>query len=240
MNSAVCVICVKPEEIWCNFLENFTNYDIFIVLDDEQFDLSEFKLKYKNINFIQIKAENCGCFRCANVIVGSKVSGWDKAIYFFCSQSYKKVWIIENDVFLYNENTLISLDRKFPEQDLLSREYSVNKNGYRNYWHWNHAGVELEPPWYNTMVCIIRTSNNLLKCINNYVNKYNKLIFIEALFPTIAIKNNLTISTPNEFNKIHWRHNFSLQDIQKSHLHHPVKNLNDHLLFRDHLKFENI
>ena len=82
------------------------------------------------------------------------------------------------------------------------------------------------------MVCCVRMSNKMLKCIYDYANKNKNLFFLEALFPTIAIKNDLIYDTPIEFNEIHYRKDFNITDINKNNLYHPIKNLEEHITFR--------
>ena len=61
-------------------------------------------------------------------------------------------------------------------------------------WHWYCIEIEYPLPYYNGMMCIVRFSNSMMNCINDYAKKHNTLFFLEALFPTIAIKNNLKIN----------------------------------------------
>ena len=72
----------------------------------------------------------------------------------------------------------------------------------------------------------------MLNHIFNYAKSNKTLFFLEAMFPTIAIKNNVIYNTPQEFNEIHYRKDFSITDIDKTNLYHPVKNLDSHVIFR--------
>jgi hypothetical protein len=237
MNSAICVVTLRPDELWCEFLNDFINYDVFIVVDDEKFDTTQLQNKYKKINFVQLTEKECGDFKRANLLFLRRfVTGWDKAIYWFCKQQYEKVWFIEHDVFFYSEETLIQIDKKFPEEDLLSKRYVTNQNGNLDIWHWRKFNIEFDPPWYRTMVCTVRASNNLLKCIENYVYENQTLFFIEALFPTIAIKNELDYKTPEEFNEIYFRKEFDKENIKHNQLYHPLKNPEQHFSLRTKLK----
>ena len=84
------------------------------------------------------------------------------------------------------------------------------------------------------MMCAVRVSNKMMNCINNYANKNKTLFFLEALFPTIAIKNNLKLNNPIEFDTIYYRQNFRGEKVNKNILYHPVKNLNNHISFRQY------
>ena len=101
---------------------------------------------------------------------------------------------------------------------------------YRNTWHWNSIHIQYAPPYYSGMMCIVRFSKKMMQCIHNYATLHKTLFFLEALFPTIAIKNTLLYATPPEFTTVYYRHDFN--DINKSNLYHPIKNLNMHVQLR--------
>ena len=232
----ICLITFIPNKIWCDILNLFSKYKIFIIVDNNDFDLYEFINNYKNIKFIQIENEKCKLngYIDTNFMLNKLISGWDKALYYFGveNNNYNFVWFIEDDVFFYNEDTLLQIDNKYINDDLLSNSYCKNKKGKKNTWHWYRINIQYPPPYYNGMMCAVRFSNSMMKCINNYAKKYNTLFFLEALFPTIAIKNNLKYNNPNEFNNILYRHDFKEEYIDKKNLFHPVKDLTKHIYFR--------
>jgi len=82
------------------------------------------------------------------------------------------------------------------------------------------------------MMCAVRLSKNLINKINEYAKKYNTLFFLEVLFPTVTIKNNLKFNNPEELKEIHWKSEFEKNNILKANLYHPVKNLDNHIIFR--------
>lgn len=233
----ICLITFTPKEIWCDFLNSFKNYYIFIIVDDNNFNLFNFINNYKNITFIQVEETKCKLngFINTNFILNKLISGWDKALYYFGMEyqynNYKFIWFIEDDVFFYNENTIIQIDEKYINYDLLSSNYEKNSDGNKNTWHWDKINISYDPPYYNGMMCVVRFSNNMLKCISYYAKKNKTLFFLEALFPTIAIKNNLKYNNPSEF-IIYWRYYFTKKDINKTNLYHPVKDLDYHIYFR--------
>ncbi len=236
MNS-ICLITYTPNKIWCNFLNLFEKYKIFIIVDDNNFDLYEFKNDYKNINFIQIKDEKCKLsgYIDTNFTLNKIISGWDKALYYFGVEDnkYDFIWFIEDDVFFFDENTIVNIDNQYINDDLLSNVYFENSDGNKNTWHWKKINVQYTPPYYHGMMCAVRFSNNMIKCINNYATNNKTLFFLEALFPTIAIKNNLKCNNPIELKNIFYRRNFKKNAIDKINLYHPVKDFNNHIIFRD-------
>lgn len=99
----------------------------------------------------------------------------------------------------------------------------------------NKINIQFQPPYYNCMMCAVRFSKKMIDCINDYAYK-KTLFFLEALFPTISIKNNLKYSNPIEFNTIYFRHNFEEEKMNINNLYHPVKDLNNHISLRNLLK----
>jgi len=236
MNS-ICLICIQPNKIWCDFLNNFKRYKIFVIIDDNNVDITFFKNTYSNITFIQINEQKCKNYFYTNmnyIIFKKEITGWEKAIYYFSIENPENnyIWFMEDDVFFYDENTIENIDKQYMHDDLLSNNYDTNEIGNKTDWLWNIININISPPYYKAMVCCVRMSNKLLNCIYEYANKNKNLFFLEALFPTIAIKNDLIYDTPIEFNEIHWRKDFNIGDINKKILYHPVKNLEQHITFR--------
>jgi hypothetical protein len=234
--NAICLITLTPNKIWCDFLNLFKKYKIFIIVDDNNFDLTSFINTYNNITFIKVENEKCTLhgYIDANFFINKLISGWDKALYYFNTEenNYDFIWFVEDDVFFYNEDTIIQIDSKYINDDLLSNCYLENTNGETHYWHWNKINIQYPPPYYNGMMCVVRVSKKMIDCINDYAYKNKTLFFLEALFPTISIKNNLKYSSPSEFYNIHFRYDFKINDIDTNNLYHPVKDLNDHISFR--------
>lgn len=235
--NAICLITYKPNKIWCDFLNLFTKYKIFMIVDDNNFDLSSFKDNYNNIKFIKIENQKCQLngYINSNQTLKKLISGWDKALYYFGIEdnNFNFIWFIEDDVLFYNEETLEKIDIKYIDDDLLSNVYTENKYGKKNTWLWHKIKIQYPPPYYNGMMCAVRYSKKMMMCINDYALKNKRLCFLEALFPTVAIKNNLKYSTPNEFNTIYYRHIFRGEKVNKDYLYHPVKKLNNHISFRN-------
>ena len=235
--NTICLICIKPHKIWCDFLNNFKKYKIFVIIDDNNFDITFFKNAYTNISFVQINEEKCKNYFYINmnfIVFYKEITGWEKALYYFSVENLNNnfIWFMEDDVFFYDENTIKNIDKKYMYDDLLSNNYEINEIGDKKDWLWNRININISPPYYKGMMCCVRLSNKILKCIYDYANKNKTLFFLEALFPTIAFKNNLIYSTPTEFIEIHYRKDFNIEEINKKILYHPVKNLEQHITFR--------
>lgn len=230
---AICLISHYPNNVWIDFLKNFELYDIYIIVDDNSINYQEkySHNSYKNIFFIQIyNNEHINNGYCDRDFPNEKLSGWHKALYFFSklNNTYEHVWFFEDDVFFYSEKTINDIDKIYPYSDLLSSPLSINSNGSKDFWHWYKININLEPPYYNGMVCAVRMSNKLLTHISNYVDNNKSLFYIEALFPTLAKYNILKCDIPIEMEYIYFRHNFRMTDMTCNYIYHPLKNISLH------------
>jgi hypothetical protein len=239
--NAICLITFQPRHFWCDFLNSFENYKVFVIVDDNNFNLTEFQNKYNNISFVKIENFKCkqsGFTNSSYIMIKKEIIGWDKALYYFAYEnlSYEHVWLLEDDVFFYNENTLINIDKQFLSDDFLSNKIWENHDSKAKSWHWPRIKIKLPLPYYAGMMCMVRFSKNMLESIKDYANKYKTLFFIEAFFPTIAKKYNLVCNSPDEFNEILYNRVLTIDKINKTSLFHPVKNPDSHIEYRNHLK----
>lgn len=238
MKNAFVLVTYKPKEIYFDFLNKFTKYDIFVIIDDNATNYDYLHSKYNNIKFIQIDnaiLHNTGFINSSRL--GEKITtgyGWDKAIYFSCmikKNEYNHVWFSEEDVFFYDENTLLKIDDKYLDYDILCN--SSFEDGKLNEWMWKSIEIKLDPPYFCGMMCCCRFSQKMLEKLGEYAEKNKTLFFIEALFPTIAKKNNLKYSvSPEEFSTITYRKPFQLNEIDCNKLYHPLKKIEQHVFIR--------
>ena len=237
MRKALCLLTKIPNEIWLKFLDNFKEYDIFIIIDDNEIDYNEkYKNVYKNMKLIQIDNRICysyGYTNCNSAVGFPDVISWDKSLYLLneIETKYEYVWLIEDDVFFRDENVLLKIDEMYNETDLLTSFHHItHSNDNLNDWwnHWVNIIDRIELPWAHSMVCACRLSRKLLTEVVKYKNKKGHLFFIEAMFNTIVLQNNLTIENPTSLSTIHWRTSWNLNDINYDNLYHPIKNIDDH------------
>ena len=233
---AICLIVNKPNTIYLDFLNNFVNYEIYVIIDDNTFDHSKkYKNDYKNINLIQITDTYCkisGFINTNKIGVKKIISGWDKALLYFSviNKNHNFVWFIEDDVFLKNEETIMNLDKKYLDYDILSN-CDFNEGKYDR-WLWKFIKINLPRPHYNGMMCATRLSRKLLECITNYAKNNKQLFFIEALFPTITKHNKLTYYQPDELKTVIYRREWEETELDKNNIYHPIKDQTKHIYFR--------
>ena len=247
---AVCVIAKDYDKNWVSFLNTFDQYDVYFIVDN---NLTQYS-KYSNVEVVQITNEKCdeeGFKHLVDMIERfNKISGWDKAVYYFAKikTSYEYVWFLETDVFLESQNTLRLIDEQCLEIDFLAFDISEAKKEpheqFPNYWWWpkiykKHSTL-CELFFYSSLCCHTRMSFKFLSKIKEYAENHKTLYFLEAFFPSLCVKNNLTHKDLKEFNAItkpiYNRPGIELDSkiknlmftTHKNVLFHPIKNTNEH------------
>ena len=242
--NCVCLLTIKPSEIWLKFLSKFTNYKVIIVCDDNSVNYSEI-LDYPNLQFVQIPNSECLKFGFANLssAISPKqiVNSWDKAMYYFSkiNLTFNNVWLIEDDVYFYSEKTLLDIDIQYTNNDLLSNTITSKSDDMKSpwQWHWCLFSINLPEPHFRAMACAIRISKKLFSCIAAYADNNGTLFFLEPLFPTLAYHNTLIHTVIEELLHIEYRHEWLLEDIDTRSLYHPIKNLYQHIDNREIERF---
>ncbi len=234
----LCIICRTPHIVWLDFLKTFTQYKVYIVIDDNSIDYKDKYKAYDTINIIQVLNEECKKNHYVRLTFrfGKEVTAWDKALYYFSKfdRSYDTIWFIEDDVFFQEEQTLLNIDTKYPNYDLLSNTIGEKEQQIASgdKWHWSVIKPLMDPPYYNCYCCVIRVSRELVTKIKEYVDKYNTLLFHEIIFPTLCIQNKLIHNSPKEMENIVYRKDYIIDDIDVNNLYHPVKDMDQHISFR--------
>ena len=236
MKKAIGIITREPNEEILNFYNKFTNYDIFIIIDNNKKLFTNLRKKYSNVNFIKLNNKYCydkGYTNSSSIYMNfNKVISWDKALLVFneLKIKYGYVWLIEDDVWFYGEEVLLKIDAKYLDSDLLTNKFNVEEKLVG--WPWDVLEINLEPPYYKGMVNCCRLSSNVFKIINDYVVKNKTLFFIEVAIPTLCIKNNLKCDFPLEMRTLSYDSIFEFEKLDKIKLFHPFKNYKEQELIR--------
>lgn len=163
----------------------------------------------------------------------------DKALYYFSIEKpdvYDNIWIIEDDVFFYNLETIRRLDRRYPSCDLLTKQFDIVRNEHEKnkmtWLHWHFLNDKIGFPWTKGMISVIRVSSLLLSVIRDYALKNKTLLFDESMFTTLSLHYNLIVETPDEFQEVIWYDNINWNYLNSTHFLHPVKDLSLHEKFR--------
>jgi len=236
------LICFKPKEHYLEFLNSFTNYEVYIIIDDNSVNYTElYSAKYTNLTFIQMLHKPCEEYGYKNATPKAWGTGWDKGLYYFGlmfknSNLDTKVWIIEDDVFFYNEETLLRIDAKYPDYDLLSKDLD-ERNDRDGWFWWQFINIKLECTHYKSAMCAGRVSAKLLEEIRLYAVSNKELFFAEALFTTIAKAKckGESCYCPAELQTLNVGHDYTADPgfvLNKDNLYHHVKNISKHVELR--------
>lgn len=224
-----------------NELHYNDDYKIRYVIDDDTKDNSE---DNRIIQMSEKSARDEG-FWGSVLYFPSRASSRDKALYYFCRRfhDFDFLWLIEDDVFIPRSDTLYRIDQQYPDIDLLTSPVGFEISAMLPepvHWHWHHVKnqkMDFPLPWSKTMICAIRVSNKYMQMLDQYVSLKKRLFLDEALFPTLALHNNLTVSTPQEFQHVTYNKYINFESISNvSNLYHPVKDLAVHSDWRKMLK----
>jgi len=242
--NAICILSTNSNIETFTFAETLKNenYDVFICIDKNNGTISDFDIS-------KIQIINCDEKECKdNHFFGSVVycidraCSRDKALYYFCkiNKKYDYIWFLEEDVFIPNKETIIKIDEKYKNSDLLSSFNDIKKSENDNnciYWqHWYRNENKIAYPWAHSMISAVRVSKNLLKCISEFVKINRCLLFDELLFNTIELQNNLIIDNPIELSNIIFSFDDIIPDnINPDFLYHPIKNLKKQIELRNNL-----
>lgn len=237
--SAVCLICLYPDkkEKYLQFLSTFEYYDIYLVVDDNIQSYANLQKEYPSIRFVQFRNDLCeksGYKNLSNITLNKAVTGWDKAIYLFTllGDMYSHVWFLEDDVYFHSENTLVNMDNKYLTEDILCN--SSYEPAKLNEWLWSRIQIPFQGDYSCGMMCALRLSSRYLESIRDYVAEYGTLFFLEAFFTSFAQKMGFKIlPNPPEFLTITYNRTFMDEELDDKRLFHPMKNLDDHVRYRE-------
>ena len=217
-------MCVCPNEIVMNFATKIaTTYKTYIVCDD----VKCITPTDTSITFIKISDEECRKtgWTQSNIAINKVPSAWDKALYYFAVKetSPAYVWFIEEDVFIPRPEIISEIDAEYPDADLVCKQ-NVSQQEDPEFGWWFDAKYTLEDPLYRSLVCACRLSRPLLNKLIDFVNKNNRLVFIEVLFNTIVFHDKMKLAMPQQLQKIIWRHDWTPDTVDNNHMFHPIKN----------------
>jgi len=247
MKNIICFLTFKPSELFYDYVKQLKSeiYDIYICIDDNTYDIPNYKSE-DDVKIIKIDNEECENEGFKNTVSYCihKACSREKALYYFYKNDdiyFDFIWFLEEDVFIPELNTILNIDNKYNDCDLLSRSNIIayNKNDSMSFSpHWSKVEnySYLSVPYCSSMICAIRCSKKMLNLINKHANNHKTLFHCEMLFNTLAFQNNLSIICPEELSCIIFRNNWKKEDIKKNYLYHPIKDIEKHYEFREYIK----
>jgi hypothetical protein len=211
-------------------------YDFYICIDKGGESDKE------TILFVNGKSAEEQGFHSSVLYFQGRACSRDKALYYFSIEKphYDNVWMIEDDVFFYDLETIKRLDRRYPDSDLLTKKFDIVRNEREKNempWdNWHLLKDKIGFPWTKGMICVIRVSSSLLAAIRGYALKNKTLLFDESMFTTLSLHSNLIIDTPPEFQEVDYYDHINWNYLNQTHFLHPVKDPAVHEKLRRSIK----
>lgn len=240
---AICFLSASFSEKLYEFVKEMakddSEYDFYICIDKaDDGDIKNIKniKNDKNITILFVNgksAEEQG-FHSSVLYFQGRACSRDKALYYFSIENpaYDNVWMIEDDVFFYDLETIKRLDRRYPASDLLTKKFDIVQNEHEKNemrWdNWHFLTDKIGFPWTKGMICVIRVSSSLLSAIRGYALKNKTLLFDESMFTTLSLHSNLIIDTPEEFQEVDYYDHINWNYLNQTHFLHPVKDPSVH------------
>ena len=175
--NAIVLLCYQPHHELLVFYQKFhlLNYHVYFLVDDNHWQTED----VEGITFIQIDDYVCveqGFYDLNPAILkDSKCSAWDKAVYFFSRSKtcYDHVWFIEDDVFIPAPESLVNIDARYGDADIISANNIVNSTGeLKSWWWWQLVPENVFPlPWGRSMVCVVRMSKATLLAVGETLHQ---------------------------------------------------------------------
>lgn len=230
-NVAIAFLTTIPKNETIQFAEKIeaVGFDVFIIYDNEE----NVYLDEKLIRITDKECINTGYIN-SNISASSthihkNPIAWDKFIYFFCEikTEYDFIWVFEDDCFIPSVSTIEKLNYNYNKYDLVTPNNFKNLNGKLVDWHWKSIFDKINPPYAFSMVCAMGLSRNTLNCVKSYKNDNNSLIYIEVMFNTLALQNNLNTIDPKELKSIVWLGDWGLNEflLLPNNVFHPRKDI---------------
>ena len=231
----ICLLCVCPTERVLAFASKYAEtHPVYVVCDDPNCKVPD----NMPFTFVKLTDEVCKTsgYTGANPAITKQPSAWDKAIYYFCTQKTDVgyVWFIEEDVFVPRESLFKELDKRFPTTDFIMKQ-NVKDTDDPSFEFWYDGEGKLERPFYRSLVCVTRVSRRLLNLVKELQQSKQKLVFIEMMFNTLAVHNDLSMQMPTELLNIIFRHTWTAETVNKDNFFHPVKDTELHDAYRARL-----
>jgi hypothetical protein len=243
--SAVCFLTRRPSLETIRFAQELaqkvTSIDVFILVDDNT-NITH-PISSSPVQFLHFNETVCtkhGFREGGSVGTGKFCMAWDKALYYFSRQSthHSFVWFIEEDVFIPSIQAFLSLHELYsPSNDLVSRMVEYNFHRDMNEWMWWPLVVgKFAIPWAHGMVCAVGCSRRLLSAVDEFVQWRGQLVFVEALFYTLAIQDNkMKVVAPHELYTVVLgiEHSFEQIQARPNNWWHPMKSFEKQAEFRN-------
>jgi len=223
---------------FANEIAEKTKFNVYIIIDDEE----PMRIK-SNVAIIQVTDEiaTINGYRGCNIDSNSthikkSVIAYDKCLFYFCEMNpkYEFIWIMEDDCFIPSVDTIVNLHSKYSGYDLVTPN-NFKKTDNAMDWHWHSIVDKIEPLYYYSMVCAMGISKATLNCVKEYVQKNDTLFYIEVMFNTLCMQNNLKCIDAFELKSVVWQGKWDIDEfiLLPDNIFHPRKDLENYPKMRE-------
>jgi len=190
---------------------------------------------YKNVRFIQLDDRLCSGSGFKNFTDEGLVTAVDKAYCYFSmlNKSYNQVWFMDDNAFIYDEETLRQMDDKFPAIDYLTGYY-FNKDvkPHDSYWPQLHEctytehrrPIHLSDPFFKSYPIVSRLTSETMRVLREYIYRVSSGFFYEIMISTIVKQHALSYEIADPLLTVvpHGWENWTYNDINTAGVYHPV------------------
>lgn len=249
MKTAIAFLPKSPQPETYNFAEEIatkSEFDVYIITD-EQWERNQLCTDTQNCKVIYIADEVCmlSGYKNSNIYTHIKKNpiAWDKMLYYFAeiNTAYDFVWVFEDDVFIQSVSTLKKLHLNYSTFDLVVPNNFLKKDNLMD-WYWKHIFQKTKPPYYYSMVCACGLSKKMIGVVKKYVNNNKELFFIEAMFNTLAMQNNLSVTDAFELKSVVWKGVWGIDEwmLLPDNVFHPLKDIEMYPAYRKMIEMGNM
>jgi hypothetical protein len=248
MKIAVAFLVNEPKKATIEFAQELaskTDYDVYLVADS-----NKEKYTFDKINVYQLPDENCGWYKNSASVKGftslqKNPNAWDKMFHLFCHKPYTNtetktdydfMWVFEEDVFVPDINTIVNLQNKYKDYDLVTPNNFLKRDNIKD-WHWSYILDRWDAPFYYSMVCAFGMSKNMAKEIEQFAFKNLTLYYHEIMLNTIAMQKGLKVIDAFELKSIVWQGKWGIDEflLLPNNVFHPIKDIDKHPKLREQI-----
>jgi hypothetical protein len=234
MQNPLLILTAMPLPATLGFADTLaatSDYEVIIISDNMP---SKFPSIAKCVHIDDAIAREAGFFNSSPIIAKTPIA-WDKAIYYLLRDKKDSdyIWIMEDDVLFTNTHVCIDLIQKYASDvsDLIVRNFFL-RDQHPHWPHWGFAAPFRYDHQAGAFLPLCRISRRMVELVRDFVQENGSLIFVEVMFPSLAVSYNLKIRIMNfiserrfhagpEFRKLEllqlWR------DDLENGIFHPVK-----------------
>lgn len=228
------IVTRKPSQSILTFADELSQvltHDVYIISDNP---LSDYPRSAKAIYIDDDEARNEG-FSNSSLITDKPIA-WDKALYLLAKNKidFNYVWIMEDDVLFSSPDLARALVTRYEhsDADLISATFFRRAESL-DWAHWYRAEHFDQQHQAFGFLPLCRLSKRMINSVQSFSQEHGSLAFIEVLFPSLALRDHLSVETLDFLDESRFRFGPPFQRWEllqrmgldlRTGIFHPVKN----------------